>query len=154
MRRIAPVTTRKRVPVIIMLLVAMSSLVWAEERAAVTPMVLRGIMQEMSRNMQAITDAIAREAWGEVTRISPLIGDHPQPPMTEKLRILAFFSGRAGEFKRHDAETHQAAQALQQAAADRDGEAVIAAYASLQQSCLRCHQVFRNTFIAHFYPAK
>jgi len=139
-------------PVTLIVLFALSPIIRADDRTAVEPMALRGIMQAMSRNMQAITDAIAREEWTKVAGTAPLIADHPQPPFSEKLRILAFFSGKAGEFKKYDGATHQTALALQQAAIDQDGQAVIAAYASLQQSCLNCHQAFRNTFTAHFYP--
>lgn len=138
-------------PVTLMVLLVASPLARPDDGATVKPMALRGIMQEMSRNMQVMTDAIAREAWSEVVATAPLVADHPQPPFTEKLRILAFFGGKASDFKKHDAATHQAALDLQQAAADQDGSAAIVAYAALQQQCLNCHQAFRESFTAHFY---
>lgn len=149
-------TTRQRIsrllwPVTLLGLLASSPIGRAESGAKVEPMALRGIMQEMSRDMQAISDAIAREAWGEIVRVTPQIADHPQPPFTEKLRILGFFAGQAGDFKKHDAETHRAAMDLQRAAAEQDGVAVITAYAALQRSCLDCHQAFRKRFTEHFY---
>lgn len=141
-------------PVTLMGLLVSSPLIRADDQALVKPMALRGIMQEMSRNMQAITDAMAREAWSEVVDIAPLIVDHPQPPMMEKIRILSFFAGRTGEFKKHDSATGEAALELQQAAARQDGEAAISAFATLQQRCLACHQTFRRSFTEHFYSQK
>ncbi len=97
---------RKRIGLLLILVIA-SQFGWAGDPPENRPMALRGIMQEMSRNMQAITDAIAREGWEEIVGITPLIADHPQPPITEKLRILAFFSGKAGEFKKYGSSPNQ-----------------------------------------------
>ncbi|MDZ7768144.1 MAG: cytochrome C [Woeseiaceae bacterium] len=108
-------------------------------------------MQDMSNNMQVITAAISREDWDAVATAAPLIADHPQPPLLEKTRILRFVGANTGEFRSHDNKTKQAAQALQQAAARSDGHAVIASFATLQNSCLAYHQSFRKPFVEHFY---
>ena len=57
----------------------------------------------------------------------------------------------AGKFKSHDEKTHQVARALEQAAVRSDGQAVISSFATLQNSCLACHQSFRKPFVEHFY---
>ncbi|MEY0004120.1 MULTISPECIES: cytochrome c [Gammaproteobacteria] len=115
---------------------------------------LRESMQDMGKNMQGITDGISSEDWKMVAKLAPLIADHPQPPMAEKLRILSFLGSDAGKFKRHDETTYQAAQALEQAAASSDGKAVIQSFARVQESCLGCHQAFRKPFVEHFYGAR
>jgi cytochrome c556 len=115
------------------------------------PMELRRIMQEIGENMQAVTDAIAREEWGRVAEHALRIAEHPQPPMAERVRILAFAGSDAGRFKGFDEQTHQAAKAVEQAAKSGDGQAVIASFATLQNSCLSCHQNFRKPFVEHFY---
>ncbi|MCW8830038.1 MAG: cytochrome c [Gammaproteobacteria bacterium] len=117
----------------------------------VEPLALFAIMEEMGKNMQTITAAIASEDWETVEETSPLIADHPQPPLGEKIRILTFIGTDVSAFKGHDGQTHQAAQQLGQAAASKDGEAVIVAFADLQRSCLSCHQRFRKSFRTHFY---
>lgn len=66
----------------------------------------------MGKNMQIITDNIARVDWEMVAKIAPLVADHPQPPLGEKMRILSFVGNDAGKFKGYDEKTHQAAQAL------------------------------------------
>ena len=44
------------------------------EPDAARPLELRRIMNELSRNMQLVTDAIAREDWALVEKTAPLIG--------------------------------------------------------------------------------
>lgn len=115
------------------------------------PMALSRIMRDMGMDMQGIAGSIAHEDWAAVAERASRIADHPQPPLAEKLRILAFLGKDTGRFRRHDRETHEAAQELQRAASRQDGTAVIAAFASLQSSCLSCHQNFRQPFQEHFH---
>lgn len=124
---------------------------WAEDADKAKPLALRKIMQDMGKNMQIITDGLSREDWKMVAKVAPLLADHPQPPMVEKIRILKFFGVNAGKFKEHDEKTHQVARALEQAAMRNDGQAVISSFATLQNSCLACHQSFRKPFVEHFY---
>lgn len=120
-------------------------------REGVRPLALRTIMRDMGKNMQVITDGISREDWALVEKTAPLIADHTQPPMTEKMRLLGFLGSNAGAFKGYDEKSRQAAQSLGQAAKRRDGTAAIAAFATLQNSCLDCHQRFRKPFVENFY---
>lgn len=124
---------------------------WADEHAGAQPMELRKIMQTLGKDMQVVTDGIAREDWALVAATAPRIAEHPQPPFGEKLRILAFAGGDAGRFRRFDEQTHRAAEALEQTARREDGQAVIAAFATLQNTCLACHQAFRKPFVERFY---
>lgn len=68
-----------------------------------------------------------------------------------QIRIAAFAGTRMADFKKHDKKTHNAAQTLAQSAADKDGYAIISDFANLQNSCLMCHQDFRQSFQKHFY---
>jgi hypothetical protein len=115
------------------------------------PLALRGIMVQLGADLQAVTDAIAREDWPRVADIAPRIGDHPEPPGDEKARILQFLGADAGRFRGFDEATHHASEALREAAARGDGAAVIAAFADVQRGCLGCHEQFRKPFIEHFY---
>ena len=63
--------------------------------------------------MQLIVDGISREDWESVASVAPLIADHPQPSMGEKIRILSFIGSDVSKFKGHDQKTHQAALALE-----------------------------------------
>lgn len=123
----------------------------AEDAGKAGPLALRKIMQDLGRNMQVITDGLSREDWAMVAKVAPLIAEHPEPPLVEKLRILKFLGVDAARFREHDEKTHQAARALQQAALRSDGQAVIASFATLQNSCLACHQSFRKPFVEHFH---
>lgn len=127
---------------------------WAAEADKAEPLELRTIMHELGKNMQTITDGISNEDWDKVANVAPLIAEHPQPSMTEKARILTFLGADAGKFKGHDDETGLAAQALEQAAMQHDGQAVIASFAKLQSTCLACHQSFRKPLIEQFYQER
>ncbi|MGB3460579.1 cytochrome c [Rhodanobacter lindaniclasticus] len=119
------------------------------EQAA--PMALTTIMRELGKDMQGVTDGIAREDWPAVAQRAVRIADHPQPPLGEKLRILAFMGKDAGHFRDYDRQAHDAAQQLAQAAQRQDGSAAIAAFANVQGACLGCHQRFRKPFREHFH---
>lgn len=109
--------------------------------------VLRTIMRDMGQNMQVIADAVSREDWTLVAKTAPLLTHRPQPSMAEKVRLLGFLGTNAGAFRGYDKQTRQAAQALEQAARRRDGEATVAAFATLERSCLGCHRDFRQLFV-------
>lgn len=117
-------------------------------------MALRKIMKGLGGNMQAVTDAISREDWPLIEKTAPLIADHPQPPLSEKLRIMAFFGTEMGKFKKYDAEAHKAAESLGEAAKSQNGEAVIAAFKTVQTACYGCHRDFRRQFQQHFYGTR
>jgi cytochrome c556 len=118
------------------------------------PLSMRGIMQDLGRHMQTVTQAIALEDWALVEKTAPLIAQHPQPPLMEKTRILRFVGTNMGKYKSHDHKTHEAAHELAQAAKNKDGMAVIAAFQSVQTGCYGCHQEFRKPFVEHFYGAR
>lgn len=139
----------------ILTLLASSCLLFAATSAqAVEPLTLQQVMKNLGKNMQAITDGISREDWELVEKTAPLIADHPQPPFSEKMRIMSFMGTNMGRFKAHDGETHDQAQAVDKAAKSKDGPGVILAFQKLQTSCYNCHSEFRKPFAEHFYGKK
>ena len=61
---------------------------WAGDATQIEPLALRKIMQELGRNMQAITGAISQEEWVQVVQLAPKVAAHPEPPLTEKCASL------------------------------------------------------------------
>lgn len=118
---------------------------------ATEPLELQKVMKELGRNMQVITDGISREDWESVARTAPLIATHPQPPVSEKMRIMKFMGTEMPKFKAFDGETHKAAHELEQAAHENDGQKIIATFGKLQTTCLNCHQTFRGKIVQYFY---
>lgn len=116
------------------------------------PLELRRIMKDMGTGMQKITEAISREDWPAAEAAARRVADHPQPGVFEKTRLLAFIGTRVARFRAYDGETHEAANALADAAARRDGIGAIEAFRRVQLACHGCHQAFRQTFVQHFYP--
>lgn len=115
------------------------------------PLALRSVMDKLGRDMQAVTGAISKEDWALVAALAPQIASHAEPPLSEKVRILAWLGGDVRKFRGFDGQAHEAATAMGEAAKRSDGQAVIAAFAKVQQSCLGCHQSFRQPFVEHFY---
>ena len=145
----------KALRVTVLSLAATLALIAANDRAiaepAAEPLALRKIMKDMGSNMQAVTDGISREDWMLIEKTAPLIAEHPQPALLEKMRIMSFMGGNMAKFKAYDGETHQAAATLGQAAKGKDAQAVIAAFQALQTACHACHRDFRKPFLQHFY---
>lgn len=136
------------------LLAASCLLLAASGAQAAEPLALQKVMKDLGRNMQAITDGISREDWELVEKTAPLIAEHPQPPLSEKMRIMGFMGTDMGKFKAYDGETHELASALGKVARSKDGPGVILAFQKLQTSCYNCHSEFRTPFVAHFYGKK
>ncbi len=118
---------------------------------AAEPLALQQVMKELGRNMQIVTDGISREDWPLVEHTAHLIGEHPEAPLDEKIRIMAYLGSNMSKFKSLDGQTHHAAHEMAEAAEAKNGQGVIAAFGKLQTGCLACHQSFRPAFVEHFY---
>lgn len=118
---------------------------------AAEPLALQQVMKDLGKNMQIVTDGISREDWSLVEHTAHQIGEHPEAPLDEKMRIMAFMGVNMAKFKAFDSQTHEAAHELAEAAQQQDGQKVIAAFQKVQSDCLACHQAFRPAFVAHFY---
>ena len=135
-------------------LVSLSTVSAMAEDAAPEALVLQKIMADLGEAMQAVTDGISREDWPLVETSAASIAVHPTPPMSEKARILAYMGTNMSQFKAHDNKTHLAAVELGKRAKEKDGVQVITAFAELQQTCLSCHQRFRESLKDHFYDSQ
>ena len=136
-------------------MIALACLMLAASSAhAAEPLALQRIMKDLGNHMQIITDGISRGDWEQVEKTTPLIADHPQPPFSEKIRIMRFVGTNMAKFKAYDGETHDQAQAVGKAARAKDGPGVILAFQKLQTSCHNCHSEFRKPFVEHFYGRK
>lgn len=133
---------------------ALSAGAVAETADGAREMALKKIMKDLGVGMQAVTGGISMEDWPLVEKTAPLIADHVQPPMAEKLRIMAFMGTDMGKFKGYDTEVHMAAESLEKAAKAKDGEAVISAFNAVQKACYGCHRDFRKQFLQHFYGTR
>ena len=126
----------------------------AQSADAAKPMALRSVMERLGRDMQAVTGAISKEEWTLVAELAPKIAKHAEPPLGEKMRILGWLGTDAGKFRGFDGQVHDAASSMGDAAKRGDGQAVIAAFSKTQQSCLACHQSFRQSFMKQFYESR
>lgn len=151
MDRPAPPTASRTALLMAAALLVSTSIARAQAQEPPGPMALRGVMQQLGQDMQAVTGAISREDWALVADLAPKIASHAEPPIGEKMRILGWLGADAGRFRGFDGQLHEAAIALGKAAARGDGSGVIATFGNVQQRCLACHREFREPFREHFY---
>ena len=126
----------------------------AAKPMASKPMALRSVMEKLGRDMQAVTGAISKEEWALVAELAPKLAKHAEPPLAEKMRILTWLGTDAKKFRGFDGQVQDAATAMGDAAKRGDGQAVIATFSKTQQSCLACHQSFRQPFVEQFYGSR
>lgn len=130
------------------------AMTWADDSTATPPLVLRKIMQDMDKNMHIMANAISQKDWLLVERIAPLIADHRQPPLIEKMRIMGFVGSSIGKYKAYDGSIYKHAQAVGKAAKSNDVQGTELMFRTLQASCDSCHNEFQKSFVAHFYGKK
>lgn len=136
------------------LLIVFAAALRAETDQPVKPLALQGVMQQLGHDMQAVTGAIATEDWFSVAQLAEKIAQHAEPPLAEKVRILAWLGSDAKSFRGLDGQLKDAANTLANTAKSNEGRAIITAFSEVQHSCLACHQEFREPFVKHFYGAK
>lgn len=115
------------------------------------PLALQKIMLSMGLEMHNIGDAIATKNWKAIEKSATWIADHPKPPMVERMKIMSFLGTEALQFKTNDKKTHNAASDVADAAKQQNNASVNNAFATLQQTCLACHQTYRAKLQDHFY---
>ncbi len=135
-------------------LLACAAILHAQAAEPARPMALQSVMENLGCDRQAVTGAISREDWALVVRLAPDIARHPGPPLSEKARILAWLGTSAGKFRGFDGQVQEAAMAMGEAATRGDGQAVISHFASVQRSCLACHQGLRKSFQEQFHEKR
>lgn len=121
---------------------------------AAEPLRLRQVMSDLGKNMQAVADGLAREDYAVVGKVALAIAEHPQPPLSEKLRTLGFVGSRMAQFKAYDQQTQELALEIVEAARQKSAPVAIASFRALELSCQGCHQDFRKSFVDHFYGTK
>ncbi len=141
---------KKNIAVGVFLLIV-SHLSWAQDVETPEPMALQGIMKKMGQNMGVIAEEISKENWKTIEGVALEIAEHPTPPFSEKIKIMAFAGSNITYFKEYDAITHKTATRLAETARMGQGDEVIELFSELQKSCLACHQMFRESFKTHFY---
>lgn len=91
-------------------------------------MMLTGILYD---NFQVIEEAVA---W---------VNDHPEPT-ADLQKIKDELGLEAVRFKMYDKQAHNAANAMGEAARQRDMKAVSKHYGKMIKSCTKCHEAFRD----------
>lgn len=115
---------------------------------------LRTIMNGMNDRMKAIVDAINHEDFKAIEENAVKIADHDKPPITERIKILAFMKRQAPELKGMDDKVHASAMELTESAKKRNIDSVVTSFAKVQKACIACHTKFKAQIVDHFYQGE
>ena len=105
---------------------------------------LRGIMQLLSAQMGALTNALWNEDYEEMTEQSAAIAEHPHMAPDEVVRIQTTLGSDMSEFEEMDEAVHLAAVRMHEAAAARELDSFLDALVDVQRGCVSCHTRFRD----------
>jgi cytochrome c556 len=89
--------------------------------------------------IQRITEALPREDWAAVASAAAMIGSSPQMQMQ-----CEHMGAGADGFTEVALDFHRRADAIAEAAATKDTNAVLAATADTLAACTSCHQTYRQ----------
>lgn len=115
---------------------------------------LRAEMREIAGGVQGMALSVATADWKSIQETSARIRDSY---IMEK-KLTPTQAGELekvlpGQFKQLDAEFHQRAEKLGEAAAAHDPELVVFHYSRLVESCASCHAAFASKRFPGFAPA-
>lgn len=119
---------------VLLLTISTIAITWADETPPKNAMVLSKIMQELDNNMQLTNHAMTRGDWDVVAKTALLIAEHPEPPFSEKLRIMMFFGRDISRLKQLDGQTHQAAKNLATEAKTGNRQNIISSFRRVNQN--------------------
>lgn len=112
---------------------------------------LKTLMATMGGHAQAMLVGILYGNFEPIKDAVAWVNNHPQP--TADMAIIKKELGvEAIRFKWYDTQTHNAANAMGVAAANRDMKGVSEQYAKMIVSCNKCHEAFRERLRIVLHP--
>lgn len=104
---------------------------------------LRAEMEEITAGMQTIAVSLAAADWGSIQETSERIqSSYIMKRKITQEQASELEQSLPQQFKQLDAEFHQRAEKLGEAAADHDAELVAFHYSRLMESCAGCHAAY------------
>jgi cytochrome c556 len=97
------------------------------------------IMRGLEVNMQELEAGLWRDDLGAVAAGADAIAQHPHVGPTDRARIQTVLGAGFRDFVAADKVTHGAAVAVSTAAKAGDRQQVVSGLATLQASCVQCH---------------
>jgi hypothetical protein len=107
---------------------------------------LKGVMQDLSLNLNLVHDGIMTENYGAIEVAARKIANHPKPTNMGSIMGIVGVSNLPS-FKAHDTEVHDLAMAVSDAAKAKDLGKIVLNTNKLVNSCVRCHQGFRDKVV-------
>jgi cytochrome c556 len=108
------------------------------------PKNMKEVMQRISNDMEKLVGHLMKDEFEEVARYADKIANHDEPPLSQRLRMIANLGTEFTKFKNHDDEVHINATAMKKAADNRNVQDVIDNYTKVLTNCNNCHKDYRK----------
>jgi cytochrome c556 len=105
---------------------------------------LKPIMQQLATAMAGLTQALWTEDYAAMAGHAERVAGHTLIAPEEMRRIRTTLGAETARFNAADESVHHASLQLLAAVRARDGEAILARLAEVQQGCVACHTEFRQ----------
>lgn len=108
---------------------------------------LKTLMQGLETDLTQAQKALLRQDAAALAQAAKAIASHPMVSEGERKAIQGVLKQEMGKFKQWDHQTHEAANALAQAALANDAAAQLTSFQAVVQGCVGCHQEFRQRLL-------
>ena len=126
------------------LLVALSIITITLPAYADDPKNFKEVMQRIETDMSKLIGHIMKEEYSDIISTAERVANHDEPPIAQRLRLIAELGTDFTNFKSHDDDVHINSVAMQEAAEKKDIDSVIVSYGKTLQSCNNCHKKYRE----------
>ncbi len=107
------------------------------------PKSFRDLMLYMGQQYSEVTQGILKQDYQQLATAANIIAFHPEPPLTQRMKIIAKLGSDFLDFKSWDDKVHLSAVALAQAAENKDINAVLEHNTTMLENCTSCHIKYR-----------
>ncbi len=134
---------KKKLKILPTVLLIAGSCVLSTPTYAEEPKSFRDVMIYMGEHYTKVTQGILKQDYQQLANAANVIAFHPEPPLAQRMKIIAKLGGDFLDFKSWDDKVHLSATALAQAAKDEDINAVLEHNAAMLKNCTACHIKYR-----------
>ncbi|HFD32099.1 MAG TPA: hypothetical protein ENJ28_05230 [Gammaproteobacteria bacterium] len=108
------------------------------------PESFRDLMKYMGEEYTKVAEGILKQDYKQLSEAANNIAFHPEPPLTQRMKIIAKLGTNFMDFKSWDDEVHLSAVALTKAAKDKNNAEILKHNAMMLKKCTSCHDKYRD----------
>ena len=118
--------------------------VLATSAHAKDPETFQELMKYMGEQYTQVVDGILKQDYDQIDKAANIIAFHPEPSLTQRMKIIAKLGTNFLDFKSWDDKVHLSAVALSQAAKTKDQQAILEQNSQVLKNCTSCHDKYRD----------